>query len=112
MKPRILALGLGILLLAACSGGGGDSGLSPEAEAGRKVYVSYCTACHAMDPNHDGNLGPAVAGSSRELVEARVVHGSYPPGYTPKRSTSAMVALPHLEGDIDALTAYLNEAAK
>jgi hypothetical protein len=60
-----------------------------------------------MDPTQDGALGPAVAGASHELLEARVIKGGYPEGYTPKRATLVMVALPHLERDIDELTAYL-----
>jgi hypothetical protein len=60
-----------------------------------------------VDPAETGALGPAIKGSSRELLEARVIHAAYPPGYTPKRTTTTMVALPHLSGDIDALAAYL-----
>lgn len=74
---------------------------------GRKVYQSNCTACHNMNPSNKGSLGPAVAGSSEELVEARVVHGNYPPGYTPKADTRLMVALPYLAKDVKAITAYL-----
>lgn len=105
-----LALALFALAAAACS----DSGpaLSPEANRGRATYLTSCTACHAPDPNVDGALGPAVAGSSRELLEARVLRAEYPPGYAPKRETRAMVALPHLAGEIDALAAYLAETKR
>ena len=74
---------------------------------GRQVYLSNCTACHNMNPAQKGSLGPAVSGSSEALLEARVVHGNYPPGYTPKADTHLMVALPYLKKDIKALTAYL-----
>jgi hypothetical protein len=53
-----------------------------------------------------------VAGSSPELLEARVLHAEYPPGYTPKRTSEQMVAFPHLAGDLDALHAYLAEVAR
>ena len=76
---------------------------------GWKTYRQTCSACHNLDPALDGPLGPAIAGSSRELLEARVLRGEYPPGYTPKRNTKAMVPLPHLEGKIGALFAYLNQ---
>jgi hypothetical protein len=36
-----------------------------------------------------------------------VIDGDYPPGYTPKRNTKQMVALPHLEPTLADLTAYL-----
>ena len=36
----------------------------------------------------------------------------YPPGYTPKRTTHAMRALPQLKDRIDDLTAFLAEAAQ
>ena len=77
---------------------------------GQKVYEMNCTACHNLDPNKKGSLGPAIAGSSEALVEARVVHGTYPPGYTPKSNSRLMVAMPYLAKEIKALTAYLQDA--
>ncbi len=97
--------------VVACGPSGQDgAGTDPLVKRGRAVYAANCTACHAHDPCRDGNLGPAIAGSSRELLEARVLHGTYPPGYAPKRDTKAMIPLPHLEGEIDALAAYLGAA--
>ena len=77
-------------------------------EAGRSVYNANCIACHNMNPAQDGALGPAVAGSSYELIEARVLRAGYPEGYTPKRDSRVMVALPHLEPHLKELTAYLD----
>jgi len=84
--------------------------LSGEAliEAGRVSYNANCIACHSMDPSQDGALGPAVSGASPELLEARVLRAEYPEGYTPKRNTRVMVALPHLERQLPALTAFLD----
>jgi mono/diheme cytochrome c family protein len=79
----------------------------PLAAQGKSVYVQNCIACHNPDPAQTGAVGPAIKGSSRELVEARVLHAAYPPGYTPKRTTTTMVAFPNLSGDIDALAAFL-----
>jgi len=76
---------------------------------GRGIYMSNCAACHNADPKQPGSLGPEVAGSSRELLEHRVVRGDYPPGYTPKRDTRQMVPLPHLVGELDAIYAFLNQ---
>ena len=100
---------LGLIPLAAaiagCSGQG--SSLSPEAERGRQVYLAQCTACHAQDPTQNGPLGPSVKGSSRELLEARILRGAYPPGYTPKRPSAIMQPLPNLAGSLDDLAAFL-----
>jgi len=101
------------------SGAGSAGSDAPQAEskpqrtreelvaAGRAVYNANCTACHNMNPAQDGALGPAVAGASYELLEARIVRGDYPEGYEPKRPSRIMVALPHLEPKLEELTAYL-----
>jgi mono/diheme cytochrome c family protein len=95
------------LLLAGCAGGE-----ETPAERGRRVYAANCTACHHQNPELDGTLGPAVAGSSRALLEARVLGAEYPPGYTPKRETGLMVPLPYLAPQIDDLAAYLADATE
>ena len=83
--------------------------LSDASLRGRTVYRTACTTCHHPDPSKDGSLGPAVLGSSKELLEARVLRAEYPPGYAPKRTSTAMMPLPHLSADIDALAAFLAE---
>ena len=62
-------------------------------------------------PDQQGVIGPAVAGASRELLEAKVLRGAYPPGYAPKRNTKTMPPLPHLRDHIGDLAAYLQAAA-
>jgi mono/diheme cytochrome c family protein len=107
---QVLILSAG-LVVSACGGGApGPPDESPEARAvrGRLVYQTHCTACHDADPAKPGPRGPAVRGSSRELIEARVLRAEYPPGYTPKSDSSLMPALPHLAGAIDDLAAYLD----
>ena len=52
-------------------------------------------------------MGPAVKGSSRELLEAKIAKGGYPPGYKPKRPTAVMPPQPAIVPDLDALAAYL-----
>ena len=111
MRPRPgRAAGLGGALLAAAllsAGCGEQTPLSPSAERGRQVYLAQCVSCHGPEPGRDGPLGPAVKGASRELLEARVLRGTYPPGYTPKRPTRVMPPLPALAADIPALADYL-----
>lgn len=77
------------------------------AEAGRSAYMANCIACHSMNPSQDGALGPAVAGASLALLEARVLRGEYPPGYEPKRPSRVMIPLPHLEPRLPELATYL-----
>jgi mono/diheme cytochrome c family protein len=100
----------GVLALCACSGG--EDRPQTAAERGHQVYRKICTACHHVDPTWPGAQGPAIAGSSRELVEARVVRGEYPRGYTPKRNTALMPAFPNLAEHVDDLAAFLAEAGE
>ena len=106
-------LAIAALLCAACSSGVDDRQLSELARKGEHVYQNICIACHNGDPNLDGSLGPANAGASAELLEAKIVRGEYPPGYTPKRPDShAMPRFAHLADDIPALAAYLGEVKR
>lgn len=75
---------------------------------GKSIYALNCIACHAVNPAKDGALGPAVFGSSMELLEARIMKGAYPEGYKPKRITRQMAAITHLEKELPALHAFLN----
>ena len=77
------------------------------AEKGKQVWLGQCIACHNPDPTKDGPIGPAVKGASRALVEARVVRGEYPSGYTPKRPTKVMPPRPDLAPSVADLAAYL-----
>ncbi|MGH7770658.1 MAG: c-type cytochrome [Candidatus Binatia bacterium] len=78
-----------------------------EASRGRRVYLAQCTACHNSDPSREGSIGPAIKGSPQALIEARLLRGSYPPGYTPKRKTKVMPAQPYLKSAISDLAAFL-----
>ena len=100
---RLVVLLAGSALALAC---GGD--LTP-AERGARIYAANCAACHHPDPARQGTLGPPIASSSRELIEARVLRVEYPPGYTPKADTKLMVPLRHLSGSIDDLHAFLSQ---
>ena len=109
MRKRTTGIGPTLLLVStaiACSEGetvGGDALLGQ----GKTIYQNICIACHDADPTRDGSLGPAVAGSSRELLEARVIRGEYPSGYAPKRPSQTMPKFEYLADGIDALAAYL-----
>jgi len=83
------------------------SSVPGDSEQGKAVYNTLCIACHNPDPALVGAIGPAVRGASRELLEARVLRGEYPPGYNPKRTTKLMPPMVHLANDIDHLTEFL-----
>lgn len=82
-------------------------GTAGSADKGKQVWLGQCIACHNPDPTKDGPIGPAVKGASRALVEARVVRGEYPAGYTPKRPTKVMPPRPDLAPNVADLAAYL-----
>lgn len=108
IKP--LPMVLLALALSACSKDSDQSAEAakdPDWQRGRAIYIANCVACHNNDPSKDGPIGPANKGSSRELLEARVLTTSYPPGYKPKRPTQIMPQFPFLKDEIPYLAAYL-----
>ena len=105
---RIAAVSLALAALCLACNPSANEG---PVERGRRAYVANCIACHNPDPAKEGTLGPALAGSSLELVEARVLRAEYPPGYTPKRDSNLMPAQPFLRKDVPDLAAYLESLA-
>src|SRR5438067_1669625 len=103
MRVRVAFVLIAGAMVAGCSQPASD----PLVERGRQVYLAQCTQCHAVDPSQPGPVGPPVKGSSRELLEARILKASYPPGYKPKRTTNVMPPQPALAPEIPALAAYL-----
>ena len=107
---KLLLIALCVFIVAACSKDSDDSsksGKNPDAARGRAVYLANCVACHNKNPSGDGPIGPAIKGSSKELLETRVLSTSYPPGYKPKRPTQVMPQFPFLKDEIPHLAAYL-----
>ena len=108
MRGGLLAWVAVSLMIGGCGedarppvGGRGD------AERGRIVYLAQCVACHNPDPSKPGSLGPPVKGSPRDLLEARLILGTYPPGHKPKRESSVMQPMPHLVAALPDLEAFL-----
>ncbi len=95
-----------ITLLAMLGGGCAENG-TDAASLGKQIYLAECIACLNPDPARDGVLGPAIKGTSQELLEVKVVRGTYPPGYVPKRPTALMPPQPKLASKIPELAAFL-----
>ena len=89
---------------------GAHPGLPPNPllARGRAIYLTACISCHNVNPRLPGALGPEVYGASLPLLNARILTGTYPPGYKPKRASGTMAPLPHLRAEIPALHAFLN----
>ena len=107
MRRRWIAAGL-LLALGACSDSPGDAGAI---ESGKTVYANVCLVCHSADPRERGTLGPPVADASFELLEAKVLRGKYPPGYTPKQEGQVMPRFEYLEPKLADVAAYLAAVA-
>jgi mono/diheme cytochrome c family protein len=103
---RRAALVVVAALLAGCSDTSSGPG-NPAAERGREIYLAQCLSCHGPDPAATGPLGPPIKGSPAALLEAKVVRGTYPAGYAPKRPTAAMPPLPALAPEVPALAEFL-----
>ena len=99
-----------ILSLASASCSSGEVEIETAASRGKAIYRSACLTCHAADPTQDGNIGPAIAGSSQQLLRLKLVKSSYPSGYTPKRASKLMPNFAYLEAYSGDLAAFLQES--
>jgi mono/diheme cytochrome c family protein len=105
--PRIVALLAALLITPVMLGSKAPVRTMTPAQRGEVLYRTNCSSCHGGDPSRAGALGPAIAGSPRALIEARVLHRSYPAGYLPKRHTHLMQAMLWMAEHVGDLTAYL-----
>lgn len=106
---NIILLGAVMLSIGSCQKSDlPNRSLSSLESRGKGVYISNCIACHNPNPTLDGSIGPAIAGSSLDLITHRVLTRGYPSGYKPKRNSEVMPAFPQLEKDAPGLHAYLN----
>jgi mono/diheme cytochrome c family protein len=107
---RVATLSCAAILGAAIATACGKPRQLSAVARGEVIYRTNCASCHNLDPNLPGSIGPAIAGSSRALLDARVLHAAYPPGYRPQRKTHTMRPLPWLNGHMDDLAAFLAAA--
>ena len=102
------------LVAIACSDGSntpaeGDSAQATAVRRGRQIHQNVCIACHNGDPTQPGSLGPPLAGASQALLEAKLLRGEYPPGYTPSRQGQTMPRFEYLKDHIGDLATYLQQ---
>jgi len=93
-------------MFVAC-GAETDSSVDPAVARGEAIYRNICVVCHNADPYEVGTVGPALGSPTRELLEAKVLHGEYPQGFTPARTTHQMPQFDYLEPNLDDLVAFL-----
>ncbi len=85
-----------------------SAGISTLSSRGKSIYAGNCISCHNPNPKLAGTVGPEIFGSSIELLQARLLKGTYPEGYRPKRPGAGMPIFPHLVDEITSLHAFLN----
>lgn len=85
--------------------------LSPEEQLkadGRKLYIANCIACHSADLDQEGTVGPALKGSTFEILKEKLLNGKYPEGYKGKRPVSgSMPKYSFTDQQIRSLEAFL-----
>ena len=96
---------------AAC-GAENDSSEDPAVARGALIYRNICVVCHNADPSEDGTLGPAIVNATRALLEAKVLRGEYPAGYTPARDTRQMPQFEYLEPNLADIEAFIASRRK
>jgi mono/diheme cytochrome c family protein len=100
---------LAVLGLACSQGSNEAASQASAAQRGQQIYGNVCIACHNADPAQPGSLGPPLAGASQALLEAKLLRGQYPPGYTPSRPGQTMPRFEHLKDRIGDLAAFLEQ---
>jgi len=77
-------------------------------DPGQALYTANCTSCHNSNPTFMGPIGPALKGSSWQLVQVKTTYGTYPKGYMPKRATNMMPQFKFTPEQILQITDYIN----
>ena len=78
----------------------------------KTLFISKCAMCHNVNPTKPGSIGPAISGSSLELITLKTQKRQYPKGYVPKRKTKVMPIVKLTEKEIKSIHSYLNSFIK
>jgi mono/diheme cytochrome c family protein len=80
-------------------------------DRGKSLYMKNCLQCHNRDPNKKGPIGPEIVDAPLEVMISKIMTSNYPnplpEGFTPKRKSHAMRAIPKLKDDIPAIHAWV-----
>lgn len=118
LLAALLLCAASLVLLSACGGQADENEISPEVEAGQRIFQANCSACHSTEKNVV-LVGPSLAGISKhagEVVEGlsaeEYIRESVldPAAYLNEGYQNVMPATfgQQLdEEDLDALVAYL-----
>ena len=105
MRPIVVVTtALVSFALAGCDDG---PPVEPALARGRQTYQTICISCHNANPALAGSVGPPLKNMARAILEAKLLHGEYPAGYTPRRDTKMMPTQPQLAPALDDLALFL-----
>ena len=74
---------------------------------GKSIYMQNCIKCHGSNPNYAGSLGPDLVSTPIDVLKSKVVDGTYPEYYEPKRKSKLMPKFPKLSRDVESLHLYI-----
>lgn len=75
--------------------------------ANQRLYERNCTKCHNMDPSKAGPIGPELVTTPQSVFRTKIVHGTYPKDYVPKRKTKIMPKFKLFDWQVDSLYWYV-----
>lgn len=75
--------------------------------ANQRMYERNCTKCHNPDPSKAGPIGPELVSTPEKAFKQKVVHGTYPKNYKPKRQSNMMPKFAFLDIQVNSLYWYV-----
>lgn len=82
------------------------------ADEGEVIYKTVCSKCHNINPTKPGSIGPELFTTPKEVFKTKVITGTYPASYKPKRKTRIMPRFKNLTNKIDSIYNYIRSFKK
>jgi mono/diheme cytochrome c family protein len=82
------------------------------ADEGAVIYKTVCSKCHNVNPTKPGSIGPELFTTPKEVFRTKVITGTYPVNYKPKRKTRIMPKFKNLTTKIDLIYNYIRSFKK